>query len=227
MSDVVVGITRRIAIDGKDVEDLCYSLYAAFRWIAQTIAIDRVTCSKIIVMGKGFELRMFVNLEGIGAVTAIATLNRASEVDEFAAKVLTPLDGVLSRCSVRHLESAVRVFARTTARPKTFKIRDLVTRLEKAGVAIRYTDEKELEGGIVVTIGGVLISKDLRRCNVVLSASTSISGFSNLEIAVEAAAKPAEVGSSMRDLYYAASLLRCIVEAQSVELCMSGHWQRP
>jgi len=162
----IISLTQRFTINIGDVDDLCYQVYSMFRDNALSMAIDRPSCNKMIVVGKNFELRIYVNTQYEGIINIIMELeNNIRQFLNNIGNLLSNIYRVLNKfCSI---EPYIRVSLRRIFRSRNkIDINLLQMKLESLGIAIVSKEERVIDDLYLRIFRGTIIGRKLKKYDV-------------------------------------------------------------
>jgi hypothetical protein len=168
--EVVIGLIKKFHIDMSKLDDFCYEVYSVFKDYALSMAVERPSCSRIIVLGKDFEVRLYVSQTGEGILTLFFVLLPEVGVRKGLEKALTSLLKTLSSMITASNEPIVVV--RNIVLSSVRSINTIVTSLIDAGVVLESIDRRVVEDFEILTLKGFFIGENLRKYSIMLSFAT-------------------------------------------------------
>jgi len=168
--EVVIGLIKKFHIDMSKLDDFCYEVYSVFKDYALSMAVERPSCSRIIVLGKDFEVRLYVSQTGEGILTLFFVLLPEVGVRKGLEKALTSLLKTLSSMITAGNEPIVVV--RNIVLSSVKSINTIVASLIDAGVVLESIDRRIVENFEILTLKGFFIGENLRKYSVMLSFTT-------------------------------------------------------
>jgi hypothetical protein len=168
--EVVIGLIKKFHIDMSKLDDFCYEVYSVFKDYALSMAVERPSCSRIIVLGKDFEVRLYVSQTGEGILTLFFVLLPEVGVRKGLEKALTSLLKTLSSMITASNEPIVVV--RNIVLSSVRSINTIVASLIDAGVVLESIDRRVVEDFEILTLKGFFIGENLRKYSIMLSFAT-------------------------------------------------------
>lgn len=170
--DVLIGLIERFTIDVGNVDELCYEFYTMFKDNAVSIAIERPSCSRIVVIGKDFEVRVYVSPNGEGTLAMfVNTKNNIHTIVDNFRRFLTSINKTLF--SLANIVEEPTIILRMIIAPN-YGSADLVLQAFKnMGMVVEAIDKRFVNDFNVIIIKGFYIGKNLRKHQTTISMVTN------------------------------------------------------
>jgi hypothetical protein len=169
--EVLVGLVKKFRISVNKLDDFCYEIYSLFRNYALSMAIERPSCSRIVVLGKDFEVRLHISHDSESVLTLFFTLlPEMSHATEDLERKLVLLFRTLSSMIITSSEPTVIV--RSVIFSPIKSINHLTASLTRMGIVLESIDKKFINDFEILTLRGFYIGENLKRCSIVLSLIT-------------------------------------------------------
>ncbi|MEL9939997.1 MAG: hypothetical protein QW632_02885 [Ignisphaera sp.] len=171
-SDVLIGFIERFKISVSHIDELCYEFYALFKDDAISIAIERPSCSRIVIVGKDFEVRVYMSPSGEGTLaTFVNAKNDIQIVVGNLKKFLTSLNKIL--LSLSNIVEEPTIILRMIITLKSETVAHILQIFKDLGMVVEAIDKKLINDFNVTIIKGFYIGKNLRRHQATVSMITN------------------------------------------------------
>ncbi|GEM_PF-1478306 len=169
--EVLVGLIKRFRIDTSRLDDFCYDVYSIFKDHALSMAIERPSCSRIVILGKDFEVRLYISHSGEGVLTLFFTLLPEATTAGNLGRTLALLLKTLS--SMITASSDPVVVVRNVVFSSVKSVNNLIASLTSMGIVLESIDKKIVNGFEILTLRGFYIGENLKKYTITLSFVTS------------------------------------------------------
>lgn len=165
----IISLTLKFIINIGNVDDLCYQIYSIFRDNALSMAIDRPSCSRMIIIGKDFELRVYVTTQYEGIISIFMELeNNTKQFFNNINNLLSNIYKVLNK--ICNIEPNIRVSLRKIFRTKNkIDINLIQLKLKNLGIAIVSKEEKIIDDLHLKIFHGTIIGKKLKKYDIYIT----------------------------------------------------------
>ncbi|MEM0027184.1 MAG: hypothetical protein QXT53_06500 [Ignisphaera sp.] len=171
-NDVVIGFIERFKINASNIDELCYEFYALFKDDAISVAIERPSCSRIVIIGKDFEVRVYISPNGEGTLaTFINTKNNIQTVAGNFKRFLISLNKIL--LSLANIVEEPTIILRMIIAPKLESAAHVLQAFRDLGMVVETIDKKFINDFNVTIIKGFYIGKNLRKHQTTVSMITN------------------------------------------------------
>lgn len=165
----VLSLSRKYLLKPYSLDDVCYSLYSAFKDRAASIAYEKPNCSHMFIVGNNYEVRIFISSLREVQLNLLVDIGSAisSKVVAFAHSMFCNLDRILNKfCEA---EGDIHILFRSTFRCGRMVIDDIEKKLSYLGVAV-YSRELHTVSDIMLSvIRGRLVGRNLRRYDITVT----------------------------------------------------------
>ncbi|MDK6029100.1 hypothetical protein QPL79_06960 [Ignisphaera sp. 4213-co] len=183
-NNVLIGFIERFSIDLNSIDELCYKFYSSFKDSAVSIAIERPSCARIVIVGKDFEIRVYMSPTGEGTLsTFISVKQDVYNIIENLKKFLMPINKTVS--SLANIMDEPIILLRIILTPSSKTINHILQLFKNMGIVIEVIDRRLINDFNVTIVKGFYIGKNLRKYQVTLSIITN----SRVEVGVTVEAK--------------------------------------
>jgi len=165
----IISLTQKFIINIGNVDDLCYQIYSIFRDNALSMAIDRPSCSRMIIIGKDFELRVYVTTQYEGIISIFMELeNNTKQFFNNINNLLSNIYKVLNK--ICNIEPNIRVTLRKIFRTRNkIDINLIQLKLKNLGIAIVSKEEKIIDDLHLEIFHGAIIGKKLKKYDIYIT----------------------------------------------------------
>ncbi len=162
----IISLTQKFTINIGNMDDLCYQIYSIFRDNALSMAIDRPSCSRMIIIGRDFELRVYVTTQYEGVISILMELeNNVNQFFNNINSLLSNIHKVLNK--ICNIEPSIRVSLRKIFRTKNKIDFNLIQlKLKNLGIAIMSKEEKIIDELNLKIFHGTIIGKKLKKYDI-------------------------------------------------------------
>ena len=174
--EILLGLIEKFAMDINKVDELCYEFYSMFKDFAVSIAIERPTCSRIVILGKDFEIRLYISPSGEGTLAMFIRMfidiwSNFVIAFEDIKKILIPV--IKTLLSIAKICDDPIIILRDNITIHFKSIANLIEFLRESGMAIEYTDRKIFNDLEIFVIRGFCIGRNLKKYQVTFSVLTN------------------------------------------------------
>lgn len=162
-------ISRRYLIKPYGIDEICYSIYNAFKDKAVSIAYEKPTCSHIFVVGSNYEIRLFISPSLEVHLNVLADIRSFTTPHIFKSiqKIFNDIDKLFSKLS--YSTSCISLAVRSSFKIRGGSPSDLEELLKSLGIAVYARDFSDISGIGVVVIRGKTFGRNLKQYEVVVS----------------------------------------------------------
>ncbi len=190
-----MGIEAELRINVKRLEDACYSIFELYSKKNAIVSIDKTMCSRIIVYGSDYEVRLFVHRSSGDTILSISVGFSGSgrwDSHKVASYAITIFEETFSAISKFNEElKRIRIYVKSSLRLPTHRIRKLVNELRQIGIALTRLELRDLEESSIYVLSGLYVEPGLKtyeisilalvRSEPIVEASATISTSSTLD----------------------------------------------
>ncbi len=169
-----VGIEAELRINVKRLEDACYSIFELYSKKNAIVSIDKTMCSRIIVYGRDYEVRLFVHRSSGDAILSISVGFSGTgrwdshKVASYATTVFEEAFSTISRFSEEL--KRIRIYVKSSLKLPTHRIRELVDELHQLGIALTRLELRDLEESSIYVLSGLYVESGLRTYEISILA---------------------------------------------------------
>jgi len=165
----VISLTQKFIINIGNVDELCYQIYSIFRDNALSMAIDRPSCNRMIIIGKDFELRVYVTTQYEGIISIFMELeNNIKQFFNNINNLLSNIYKVLNK--ICNIEPNIRVTLRKIFRTRNkIDINLIQLKLKNLGIATVSKEEKIIDDLHLRIFHGTIIGKKLKKYDIYIT----------------------------------------------------------
>ncbi|ADM28691.1 hypothetical protein Igag_1898 [Ignisphaera aggregans DSM 17230] len=165
----VISLTQKFIINIGNVDELCYQIYSIFRDNALSMAIDRPLCNRMIIIGKDFELRVYVTTQYEGIISIFMELeNNIKQFFNNINNLLSNIYKVLNK--ICNIEPNIRVTLRKIFRTRNkIDINLIQLKLKNLGIATVSKEEKIIDDLHLKIFHGTIIGKKLKKYDIYIT----------------------------------------------------------
>ncbi len=169
-----VGIEAELRINVKRLEDACYSIFELYSKKNAIVSIDKTACSRIIVYGSDYEVRLFVHRTNGNAILSISVGFSGSgrwdshRVASYATTIFGETFSTISRFSEELRR--IRIYVKSSLRLPTHRIRGLIDELRQLGIALTKLELRDLEESSIYVMSGLYVEPGLKTYEISILA---------------------------------------------------------
>ncbi len=165
----ILSLTQKFIVSIGGIDDLCYQIYSIFRDNALSIAIDRPSCSRMIIIGKEFELRIYITTQYEGVISIFI------ELDSTLKQSFNNINNLLSSVykilnKICNIEPSIRVSLRKILRTRNKIDLNLIqSKLKDLGIAIISREERIVDDLHLDVLHGTIIGRKLKKYDIYIT----------------------------------------------------------
>lgn len=161
-----LGIEAELRIDLNQIEDACYALFELYGKRNAIVSIDKVFCTRVVVYGSNYEIRLFIQrTTGNALISIVMSFDSSESRSSYSAvqRISTIFEETFSTISKFSREfGKVRIYVKSFFRLPTSKIPELAEELRKLGIALTRVESRDLEENSMYVLSGIHVDPGLK-----------------------------------------------------------------
>jgi len=208
-----LGIEAELRIDLNQIEDTCYALFELYSKKSAVVSIDKVFCTRVVIYGINYELRLFIQRTTGNALMSITMRFDSSSFRSsysIVQRISAVFEEALSAISKFSREfTRVRIYVKSFLRIPTYRIHKLIEELNKLGIALTRVEFRDLEENSVYVLSGMHIDSGLKIHEISLIAIARNVPLAEATVTISTTSTPKSV---CQDLVSLIGMSRALVE---------------